>query len=114
MRSKSAYLWLLAIMAILIILSFAFNIVMIKDIFFGTIKNLGNTWILALSAASAFVFTGNRYYWLINIACAVIVAVVLNIFVLGAAVTLISVLYKSLAFLLVVYALNLVKLLITK
>ena len=114
MRSKSTYLWLLAILAIVIAVSYALNIAIVKSIVAGTVASITSPWILALSAAAAFILTDNKYYWIMNIACAVIAAVILQIFVFGGVVGFWVVLYKTLAFLTVVYILNLIKILITK
>lgn len=114
MRKKSTYLVLLAIIAIMVAFAYILNIVIIKNIVSGVVSNIQSTWILALGAAAAFILTENKYYWFMNIACGVLVAVILQIFVYGGMVTFWLVLYKTLAFLTVVYILNLAKILITR
>lgn len=114
MRKKSTYLILLAIIAIVVALGYILNIAMIKNIVSGTTASISTPWILALSAACAFILTDNKYYWIMNIICAIMAAVILQIFVYGGAVTFWPVLYKTLAFLSVVYILNLAKIIITR
>lgn len=114
MRKKSTYLILLAIIAIVVAFAYILNIVMIKNIASGVVTNIQSPWILALGAAAAFILTDNKYYWFMNIACAVLAAVILQIFIYGGMVTFWAVLYKTLAFLTIVYILNLAKILITR
>lgn len=114
MRKKSTYLVLLAIIAIVVAFAYILNIVMIKNIVSGVVTNIQSPWILALGAAAAFILTDNKYYWFMNIACGVLAAVILQIFVYGGMVTFWIVLYKTLAFLAVVYILNLAKILIAR
>ncbi len=114
MRKKSTYLVLLAVVAIVVAMAYILNIVMIKNIVSGVMTNIQSPWILALGAAAAFILTDNKYYWFMNIACGILAAVILQIFVYGGMVTFWVVLYKTLAFLVVVYILNLAKILITR
>lgn len=114
MRKKSTYLVLLAIIAIIVAFAYILNIVMIKNIISGVVADIQSPWILALSAAAAFILTENKYYWFMNIACGVLAAVILQIFIYGGMVTFWVVLYKTFAFLAVVYILNLAKVLITR
>lgn len=114
MRKKSTYLIVLAIIAIAVALGYILNIAIIKNIISGIIGNISSPWILGLSAACAFILTDNKYYWIMNIVCAIMSAVILQIFIYGGVVTFWPVLYKTLAFLSVVYILNLAKIVITR
>ena len=114
MRKKSTYLVFLALIAIVVAFAYILNIVVLKNMIAGIIRYIQSSWILALAAVSAFIFANNRYYWMVNIACAVVVSIVLQLVVFGGSLGLWVIIYQSLAFLSVVYLLNLIKVLITK
>lgn len=114
MRKKSTYLYFLALVVILIASAYALNIHFIKSATHSIMHAVANPWICVSAAASAFIFIGNKRYWLVNIGCAVIVAVILDLVVKGHHLSAYSLSISVLAFLSVVYILNLIKILISK
>ncbi len=114
MRKKSTYLYFLALIVILVAAGYALNIHLIKNAAIAIIKNMKDLWICASAAVCAFIFMGNKHYWLINIGCGVIAALIMEIAVRGHSLGLYSLSIITLAFLGIVYLLNLVKVVFTK
>ena len=63
---------------------------------------------------SCFIFMGNGRYWLINLACALIASLIIQYFVIGHGAGIYTILYRAAAFLIVVYFLNLLKIILAK
>lgn len=57
---------------------------------------------------------GNGRYWLINLACALIASLIIQYFVIGHGAGIYTILYRAAAFLIVVYFLNLLKIILAK
>lgn len=114
MRKKSTYLYFLAVAAIIIAAAFVLNISVIKSAVRSVLTMIANPWVCTAGAVSAFIFTGSKYYWLINIAAALIVSLIIQFLVLNAAFAPYAVLMRALAFLGIVYILNLIRILFTK
>lgn len=114
MRKKSTYLYFLAVIAIIVAVGYIMNISVIKSITNSVISALSNPWIYAGGAVSAFIFTGNKYYWLINIVAGLVVALAIQFFVVGGSIVLFTIFIRTLAFLCIVYLLNLIRILVTK
>lgn len=114
MRKKSTYLYFLALIVILVAAAYALNIHFIKSAAHGIIHSAANPWIFASAAVCAFIFMGSKRYWLINIGCALIAALVIELLIKGHHLGLYSLTICALAFLSVVYLLNLIKVVFTK
>lgn len=114
MRKKSTYLYFLALIVILIAAAYALNIHFIKSAAHGIIRSAANPWICASAAVCAFIFMGNKHYWLINIGCALIAALIIELLVKGHHFGIYPLTISMLAFLSVVYLLNLIKVIFTK
>lgn len=114
MRKKSTYLYVLAAVAIIIAAGFIMNIALIKSAALSVFNMLPNPWVFGPAAVCAFIFMGSGRYWLINIGCALITALAVQYLVIGGGAGVYTIAYRTLAFLSVVYVLNLGKLLITK
>ena len=71
--------------------------------------------ILSVSAAvCAFIFLGNKNYWLIIFACAIVAALLIQVVVVGQSAGIIVLAARTVTFLAIVFLMNLVKLLINK
>lgn len=114
MRKKSTYLYFLAAIIILIAAAFALNISVIKTLTHSVLTMAASPWVCAVAAISAFIFTGNKHYWLINAATAVIAAIAIQFFIIDGNLVFMTILARALAFLTIVYLLNLLKILIVK
>lgn len=114
MRKKSTYLYFMAAIVILIAAAFALNISIIKSTVHSIFTMTMSPWVCATAAISAFIFTGNKHYWLISAATAVIAAIAIQFFIIGGSLVFMTILARALAFLAIVYILNLIKILIVK
>lgn len=114
MRKKSTYLYVLAAIAIIIAAGFVLKISLIKTAALTIFNMLPNPWVFGPAAVCAFIFMGSGRYWLINIGCAIITALIVQYFIIGGGVGIYTIAYRALAFLSIVYILNLCKLLVTK
>lgn len=114
MRKKSTYLYSLALIVILIASGFALNIHFFKNATISILNMITNPWVCATAAVCAFIFTNHKHYWLINIGCAVITSLIIQFVVLKGGADFYTIALRSLAFLSVVYILNLIKIILTK
>lgn len=114
MRKKSTYLYLLTAIIIIIAIGFIMNISQIKSVTNTTLTMMTSPWVCAAAAICAFIFIGNKNYWLINGGCAFIASLAIQFLVIGSGAGLYTILVRALAFLIVVYLLNLIKILFTK
>ncbi len=62
-----------------------------------------NIYIVLTAITLALLLRKVKYYWLIMLGLAIITAIVVHTFILGASVTVFAVLYKALAFIVYVY-----------
>ena len=109
MSKKQTYLYILAAGIILILAGFFMHISLI------TIgKMVANPLVFGPAAVCAFIFMGNGRYWLINLACALIASLIIQYFVIGHGAGIYTILYRAAAFLIVVYFLNLLKIILAK
>lgn len=71
--------------------------------------------ILSVSAAiCAFLFLGNKNYWLIILACATITALIIQLIVIAGSINIINLSAMILTFIAIVFLMNFAKLLINK
>lgn len=77
-------------------------------------SRVANPLVFGPAAVCAFIFMGNGRYWLINLACALIASLIIQYFVIGHGAGIYTILYRAAAFLIVVYFLNLLKIILAK
>jgi hypothetical protein len=71
--------------------------------------------ILSVSAAiCAFIFLGNKNYWLIMLACAMVIALIIQFIIVDGSIGIIFLITKAVTFIAIVFLMNFVKLLINK
>lgn len=114
MRKKSSYLYLLAIIIITIAAAYTLNIHFIKNATQEIFYKSQMPFIYITAAVCAFIFTGNKRYWLANIACSVATALIVELLIKGHGFSIYTTVIEMFAFLNIVYLLNLAKALITK
>lgn len=113
MKKKSA-LYILAGIICLIFAAFIFNIPVLKNLANNLFRMLENPYILISAVVCAFIFIGAKKYWLIIAGCAIIASIVIQFVVIGGYGSLYLIAVRALAFITVVYLLNLVKAIFTK
>ena len=112
--SKQSYLYILALGIIVIAAGFLMPVPAITAAYHTTSKMVVNPLVFGPAAICAFIFMGNSRYWLINAACALIASLAFQYLVVGHGAGLATILYRALAFLVVVYFLNLLKVIVAK
>lgn len=114
MSKKQTYLYILAAGIILILAGFFMHIHVITSAYHVTSKMVANPLVFGPAAVCAFIFMGNSRYWLINLCCALVASLVIQYFIIKHGAGIYTILYRALAFLVVVYFLNLLKVILTK
>lgn len=113
MKKKTA-LYILASIICLIFVAFVFNIPIVKNLANNLFMMLKTPYILISAAVCAFIFIGTKKYWLIIAGCAIIASIIIQFVVIGGYGSIYLVAVRALAFITVVYILNLVKAIFTK
>lgn len=114
MSKKQTYLYILAAGIILILAGYFMPIPFIRSATKTTSHLMTNPLVFGPAAVCAFIFMGNSRYWFINLACAVIASLVIQYFVIGHGAGLHIIGFRVLAFLVIVYFLNLLKVILNK
>ena len=114
MSKKQTYLYIFAAGIILILAGFFMHISLITSAYHTIGKMVANPLVFGPAAVCAFIFMGNGRYWLINLACALIASLIIQYFVIGHGAGIYTILYRAAAFLIVVYFLNLLKIILAK
>ena len=105
MSKKQTYLYILAAGIILILAGFFMHISLITSAYHTIGKMVSNPLVFGPAAGR---------YWLINLACALIASLIIQYFVIGHGAGIYTILYRAAAFLIVVYFLNLLKIILAK
>ncbi len=114
MTKTKSYFTILTAALIIVAAGYIFNIAAVKH-FVGLCFNFAGSNILAVSAAvCAFIFLGNKNYWLIIAGCAVAAAIIIQFVVLGHGAGLITFAARAVTFMAIVFLMNLIKLIINK
>lgn len=114
MSKKQSYLYILAAIIILVLAGYFMHISFISAATHTTAKMMANPLVFGPAAVCAFIFMGNSRYWLINFGCAIAASLIVQYFVIGHGAGLYTILYRALAFLIIVYLLNLLKVILNK
>ena len=111
---KQHYLYVLAAIIITIAVGYMMHIHFIKSISHQTAHMMFSAYVCIPAAVCAFIFLNNKHYWLLNIAAALITALVIQYGIIGGGAGVITILSRALAFLAIVYLLNLVTVILNK
>ncbi|MCX4348225.1 MAG: hypothetical protein OSJ76_00385 [Alphaproteobacteria bacterium] len=114
MSKKQTYFYILAAGIITIAAGYLMPVPAITGAFRTISKMVANPLVFGPAAVCAFIFMGNSRYWLINLACALIASLAVQYFIIGHGAGIYTILYRALAFLVVVYFLNLLKVILNK
>lgn len=113
MSKTKTYFYIIAAVLITIAIGYLLNIHFIKTACISIIAHIQGSALPAIAAICAFLFYGNRNYWLIITGCGIITAIVLPL-INSINTSLYAIIYSCLAFMTIVFLMNLVKLLINK
>ena len=111
---KNTALYILAAIICLLLAAFVFHIPALKHLFHNLYGMLQSPYILVSAAVCAFLFINTKNYWLIITGCGVAAALIIQFAVMGHGAGLYTIAVRALAFVTVVYLLNLVKVIFTK
>jgi len=114
MSKRQTYLFLLAMGLILLLIGRFMHVSYINHVASDTFAWIQNPMIFGPAAICAFVFINNKKYWMINTAAALIVSLIIQYVVVKTGGSLYVILIRSFAFLVVVYLLNLIKVILDK
>lgn len=111
---KNTALSILAIIICLAIAGFIFHIPTLKHLFNNLYAMLQNPYVLVSGAVCAFLFINTKNYWLIIAGCGILASLIIQFAIIGHGAGLYTLVVRALAFITVVYLLNLVKVIFTK
>lgn len=114
MTKTQTYFIILAIAIITVGLGYFLHIKTIIGLCSACLTYMKNPILPVTAAACAFIFYGSKNYWLIMAGCAVITAMTMQFIIVGQGTTVFLLASRTLAFLTVVYLMNLVKLIINR
>ena len=114
MSKTKSYFTILAATAIIIAAGYIMNIAAVKSFTAQCFAFAGQNILSVSAAVCAFVFLGNKNYWLIMFGCAVAAAVVIQFVIVGHGAGIITLAARAVTFLAVVFLMNFVKLLINR
>ena len=107
---KNTALYILAVVICLLLAAFVFHVPALRHLFHSLHGMLQSPYILVSAAVCAFLFINVKNYWLIIAGCALII----QFAVIGHGAGLYTIAVRALAFVAVVYLLNLVKVIFAK
>ena len=117
MSNSRYYFWVLAAAIIILGVGFTMKIPEITNVSHAVAAHASNPWILVVAAISAFLLGNFRHYWIAVIVTGLITAVKIHLFVNNGAFNTLdtfTTLYRTLAFICIVYLLNLVRLIFSR
>lgn len=114
MRKKSTYIYTLLAVSLLIVIGFILNIPIIRNNALMIFNFMGNPWVAVTAAVSAFIFMGKKHYWLINGAVAIIASLGIQYLIISHSAGIVTIIGRAVAFLVIVYVLNLIRVIFSK
>ncbi len=114
MSKTKTYFTILAAAVIIIAAGYIMNIGTIKSFTAQCLSFAGQNVLSVSAAVCAFIFLGNKNYWLIIAACAVAAAIIIQFVIIGHGAGTITLAARAVTFMAIVFLMNFVKLLINK
>lgn len=111
---KNTALYILGAVICIILAAFIFNIPLLKNISLSTFGMMKSIYIIGSAAVCAFIFINNKNYWLIIAGTSIIISLMIQYGVTGHGAGIYTILTRALAFIAIVYLLNLVKIIFNK
>ena len=114
MSKRQTYLFLFAMGLLLILIGKFMRISYINMLVSNTLVWLENPLIFGPAAVCAFIFMNNSKYWMISTGVAAATSLIIQYIVIGTSGSLYIILVRAFAFLVVVFLLNLIKVILDK
>ena len=81
--NKKMCFWIFIAAVITIVAGFLLNIGVIKSVTKDVLADMGGFYVCASGVLLGIFLAKNKYYWLLLIACAIVAAILIHLFVLG-------------------------------
>ena len=114
MSKTKTYLFILAAALVAIALGYILNVHFIKSVCSQTLNFAQNNAVSVTAAVCAFLFFGSKNYWLIIAGCAIATSLIIQFAVIGHGAGLFTIFVRAFAFVVIVYLMNLVKLIVNR
>lgn len=114
MSKTKTYLYVMALALVVIACGYIMNITAIKSFCALCLKYLAQNTTSITAAVCAFIFLGNKNYWLIIAGCAIITALVIQFAIVGGNASITVWAARIVSFIAVVFVMNFVRLLVNK
>ena len=114
MSKRQTYLFIFAMGLLLILIGHFMHISYINRLTSNTLVWIENPLIFGPAAVCAFIFMNNGKYWMINTGIALAASLLIQYLVVKSGGSLYIILVRAFAFLVVIYLLNLIKVILDK
>ena len=114
MSKRQTYLFILAMGLMLIFIGQFMHISYINRITANTLTWIKSPYVFVPAAVCAFIFMNNKKYWMINTGIAVVVSLAIQYLIVHGSASLYTILIRAFAFLVVIYVMNLIKIILDK
>ncbi len=114
MKKSNTYFLILAIALIIIAVGYLLNIPFIKSVCAATLNHAQKQTLSVSAAVCAFLFYGSKNYWLAIIISGLAASLVVKFLIIGGSAGVFTIATMMLAFIAIVYFMNLVKIIINK
>ncbi len=114
MSKTKSYFTILAAAVIIVAVGYIMNIASIKSFTAQCLGFAGQNVLSVSAAVCAFIFLGNKNYWLIILGCAIAAAIIIQFLIIGHGAGIITLAARTVTFLAIVFLMNFVKLMINK
>lgn len=114
MGKLRTYLYTIAIAAVVIAAAFIVPIAPLKAFCLSCLGFAQQNLMIGAAAICAFIFLGNRNYWLIMGGCAIVTALVIQFGIIGHNAAVLTWAARIVAFMAIVYLMNFVRVLINR
>jgi len=107
--SKKTCFMIFVISIITILAAYIFNITTITVPVNNIFSSMQNPYIAGISILISLLLNKQKYYWLIMIGCAVIIAIIIQLFILNSSFVILAIIYKASAILVYAYLTSLIR-----
>ncbi len=114
MSKTKSYFTILAAAVIIIAAGYIMNISSVKSFTAQCLSYAGQNMLSVSAAVCAFIFLGNKNYWLIMFGCAVVAALIIQFVIVGHGAGIITLAARAVTFLAIVFLMNFIKLIINR
>ena len=111
MSRKTCFMIFIAL-SIILLVAHVFNFTMVTTPAGSIYSAMGSPYIAGAAVVLALLLNKQKYYWLIMLGCAVLTAILIQLFIAGGSLTVLGIVYKTAAFLIYAYLVTLIRFMI--